>query len=229
VRAFLFTFFCSACVFASAHEQPVQREVLRFSSSLSEAGEAFADSKILLEKLCRQSGLSCSLTAYPPGRAVKMLQDSETAGELPRFEEFQNLVPAANRVPTALGYLSFSLLTHDKNIVVKSLADLNRHKVFYVRGNAAIAAHKELDHLIAVGSEHDCAYMVLRKLGDACIMTKSLALKMLEESQAIAGSYYLKDLFFKPVYLYLSPRYQYLQDIFDQKLRNMRPEEKIAQ
>lgn len=71
--------------------------------------------------------------------------------------------------------------------------------------------------------------MVLRKLGDACIMTKSLALKMLEESQAIAGSYYLKDLFFKPVYLYLSPRYQYLQDIFDQKLRNMRPEEKIAQ
>lgn len=125
MRAFLFTFFCSACVFASAHEQPVQREVLRFSSSLSEAGEAFADSKILLEKLCRQSGLSCSLTAYSPGRAVKMLQDSETAGELPRFEEFQNLAPAASRVPTALGYLSFSLLTHDKNIVVKSLADLN--------------------------------------------------------------------------------------------------------
>ncbi|MFZ6734245.1 hypothetical protein ACO0LG_20110 [Undibacterium sp. Ji42W] len=51
--------------------------------------------------------------------------------------------------------------------------------------------------LEAVGSEHDCAYMVLRKLGDACIMTKSLALKMLEESQVTANSYYLQDLFFQ--------------------------------
>ncbi|MES2041991.1 MAG: hypothetical protein V4495_29610 [Pseudomonadota bacterium] len=229
MRAFLLILFFGACADISAREQPVQREVLRFSSSLSEAAEAFTDSKILLKKLCKQSGLNCSLTAYPPGRAVKMLQDSETAGELPRFEEFQHLVPAASRVPTALGYLSFSLLTHDKNIVVKSLGDLNRYKVFYVRGNAAIAAHKELDHLIAVSSEHDCAYMVLRKLGDACIMTKSLALKMLEDNQPAPGSYNLQDLFFKPVYLYLSPRYQYLQEIFDQKLKNMRPEEKIAQ
>ncbi|WP_423002334.1 hypothetical protein [Undibacterium sp. JH2W] len=216
---------CTTCL----GEQVVQREVLYFSSSLTDAGEAFAESKNLLEKLCQQNGLICKLTAYPPGRALKMLQESETAGELPRFEEFLQMAPTATRVPTAIGQLSFSVLTHDKNLIIKSLADLSKKKVFYVRGNAAIAAHKELEQLIAVNSEHDCAYMVLRNHGDACIMTKSLAMKILAGSEHAPDTYLLQDLFFKPVYLYLSPRYKYLQDIFDQSLKHWRPDERIAQ
>ncbi|MFZ6767306.1 hypothetical protein ACO0LM_09485 [Undibacterium sp. Di26W] len=229
MRAILLLLLFFACTDVRSRQQTREREVLHFSSSLSEAGEAFADSKRLLEKLCHQHGLVCSLAAYPSGRAIKMLQDGETAGELPRFEEFQNMAPTAIRVPTALGQLSFSVLTHDKTLIVKSLNDLSRHKVFYVRGNAAIAAHKEVEQLIAVNSEQDCATMVLRKLGDACIMTKSMARKVLEDYHQAAESYFLQDLFMKPVYIYLSPRYKYLQDIFDQSLKHLRPEEKIAQ
>ncbi|MFZ6720901.1 hypothetical protein [Undibacterium sp. Ji49W] len=217
------------CADGSCRQQASEREVLHFSSSLSEAGEAFADSKRLLEKLCHLHGLVCSLTAYPSGRAIKMLQDGEIAGELPRFEEFQNMAPTAIRVPTALGQLSFGVLTHDKTFIVKSLNDLSKHKVFYVRGNAAIAARKEVEQLIAVNSEQDCAGMVLRKLGDACIMTMSMARKVLEDNHQAADSYFLQDLFVKPVYIYLSPRYRYLQDIFDQSLKHLRQEEKIAQ
>ena len=226
-RLLLLLFFI--CANVNAREQVLQREVLRFTSSLSESGEAFADSKNLLDKLCQRNGLICKLTAYPHGRALRMLQDNESAGEMPRFEEFQHMAPAAIRVPTPLGQLSFSVLTNDKKLIVKSLNDLIKHKVFYARGNAAIAANKEMEHLIPVASEHDCAYMVLRKHGDACIMTKSLALKIMENSQQAADSYLLQDLFFKPVYLYLSPRYKSLLELFDQSIKQLRPEEKIAQ
>ncbi|MBC3918850.1 transporter substrate-binding domain-containing protein [Undibacterium sp. CY18W] len=222
----LFLFFASTDVFS--RQQTGERE-LHFTSSLSEAGEAFADSKRLLEKVCYQYGLVCSLAAYPSGRAIKMLQDGETAGELPRFEEFQNMAPTAVRVPAALGQLSFSVLTHDKAFIVKTMNDLSGHKVFYVRGNAAIALHKDAGQMIAVNSEQDCASMVLRKLGDACIITRSMARKILEASHQAADTYFLQDLFSKPVYIYLSPRYKYLQEPFDQILRHVRAEEKIAQ
>jgi len=229
VRAIFVLLLLFFCTDVYSRQQTGEREILRFSSSLSEAGEAFADSKRLLEKLCHQHGLVCSLAAYPSGRAIKLLQEGETAGELPRFEEFQNMAPTAIRVPTALGQLSFGVLTHDKTFIVKCLNDLSRHKVFYVHGNAAIAARKEVEQLIAVNSEQDCASMVLRKLGDACIMTRSMARKILEGNHQAPDSYFLQDLFVKPVYIYLSPRYKYLQDLFDQSLRHLRPEEKIAQ
>lgn len=219
------------CISADAHtrEQVLHQETLRFTSSLSDASEVFADSKALLDKLCQKNGLICKLTAYPPGRALRMLQENESVGEMPRFEEFQQMAPTAIRVPTSLGQLSFSVLTHDKNLTVKSMSELRKHKVFYVRGNAVIAAHKEMEHLIPVASEADCAFMVLRKHGDACIMTKSLALKIMENSKLAPDSYLLQDLFFKPVYLYLSPRYKFLLEQFDQSIRQLRAEEKIAQ
>jgi len=63
-----FTAFFSICANVNAREQVLQREVLRFTSSLSESGEAFGDSKNLLDKLCQRNGLICKLTAYPPGQ-----------------------------------------------------------------------------------------------------------------------------------------------------------------
>jgi hypothetical protein len=217
------------CLPARSHESQRQQESLRFSSSLSDASDAFAASNALLEKLCRQIGVTCTMTAYPSGRAIKMLQDGENAGELPRFEEFKHMAPAAIRVPTALGQLSFSVVTHDRNLVVKSLSDLAKQKVFYVRGNAVIAAHKELENLIPVSSENDCAYMVLRKHGDACIITTTLAIKFLSKLHISSDSYLLQDLFSKPVYLYLSPQHKHWLQPFDDALKRLRPEEKIMQ
>ena len=232
MRIFLSTIFCLGWCWIShgtAHAGgPVARhEVLHFTSSLSDTGDVFAAAKAILEKICAQNGLHCTLTAYPPGRALRMLQEGESAGELPRFEDFHGMAPTALRVPSSLGQLSFSVLTHDRNLQVRSIADLEKRVVFYVRGNAAVAAYKELQHLIAINTEQDCAYMVLRKYGDACIMTKSLALKILAESQATADSYFLQDLFFKQVYLYLSAPYKHLLLPLDQSLKQLRTEEKI--
>lgn len=229
MRAFLtaMVYYCAFVGITCAGELPARQNVLHFTSSLSDAGDTFVAAKKLLEKLCTYNGLRCTLTAYPPGRALKMLQDSESAGELPRFEDFQQLAPTAVRVPVAIGQLSFSVLTHDRNLLVKGMADLENRTVFYVRGNAAIAVHTELRHLVAVNSEHDCAYKVLRKHGDACIMTKTLALKMLTESQQAPDTYLLQDLFFKPIYLYLSPHNKDLLSPFEQSLKQLHQEEKI--
>ncbi|MFZ6656755.1 substrate-binding periplasmic protein [Undibacterium sp. TJN19] len=230
MRAFFLLVSClMVCLSAYGRESQRQQGSPHFSSSLVDDSDSFAASQKLLDKLCRQIGLTCTLTAYPSGRAIKMLQDGENAGELPRFEEFHHMVPTAIRVPTALGQLSFSALTHDKNLAIKNLADLAKQKVFYVRGNAVIAAHKELENLIPVNSEYDCAYMVLRKHGDACIMTKALAIKILGNSHISSDSYLLQDLFSKPVYLFLSPQHKHLLLPFDDAIKHLRPEEKLMQ